>query len=119
MSEDGSVDGLKVGGTGELDLKGIKQGHKAGVQHVASPSRRPHGTHKLDVLHVLPVQLLATVIEALDKQIQAYQAVQDWAATRASCFCPLEGILEESTIETMWIGTRLTRGSLAHCHRCK
>lgn len=70
MSEDGGVDGLQVGGAGELNLKSVKQRHEAGVQHVASPSRRPHGTHKLDVFHVLPVELLATVIEPLDKQIQ-------------------------------------------------
>lgn len=65
MAKDGCVDGLQVGTAGELDLKGIKEGHKAGVQHVPGTPRWTHGPNELDVLHVLPVELLATVIEAL------------------------------------------------------
>ena len=65
VSQDGRVDCLQVDGAGKLDLKHIKEGHKAGVKHVPGTPRRTHGTHKLDVLHVLPVQLLAAVVEAL------------------------------------------------------
>lgn len=59
------VNCLQVAVAGELDLKDIKQRHKTGVQHVSGAPWRTHGTHKLDVLHVLPVQFLATIIEAL------------------------------------------------------
>lgn len=65
VCQNGCVDCLQVGGAGELDLKDIEKGYEAGVKHVPGASRRTHGTHKLDVLHVLPVQLLATVVEAL------------------------------------------------------
>ena len=65
MSKNGRVDGLQVGVAGKLDLVGIKERHKARVQHVPGTTRRAHGPNKLDVLHVLPVQLLPAVIEAL------------------------------------------------------
>ena len=63
--QDGRVDCLQVAVAGEVDLKDIKQRHKTGVQHVSGAPWRTHGTHKMDVLHVLPVQLLAAVVEAL------------------------------------------------------
>lgn len=65
VRQDGRVDCLQIGGAGELDLKHIKQRYKAGVKHVPGTPRRTHGTCKLDVLHVLPVQLLAAVIKPL------------------------------------------------------
>lgn len=65
MSKNGCVDGLQVGVAGKLDLVGIKERHEARVQHVPGTSRRAHGPNKLDVLYVLPVQLLPAVIEAL------------------------------------------------------
>ena len=65
MRQDGCVNCLQVDVAGELDLKHIKQRHKAGVQHVSGTPGRTHGSHKLYVLHVLPVQLLATVVEPL------------------------------------------------------
>lgn len=63
--QDRGVDCLQVAVAGELDLKHIKQRYKPGVQHVSGTPWRTHGTHELDVLHVLPVQLLAAIIEAL------------------------------------------------------
>lgn len=71
VCQNGCVDCLQVGGAGELDLKDIKQGHKAGVKHVSCASRRTHSSHKLNVLHVLPVQLLATVVEALQCLVES------------------------------------------------
>ncbi len=65
MSKNGCVNGLQVGVAGKLNLVGVKERHKTGVQHVPGTPRRAHGPDKLDVLHVLPVQLLSTVIEAL------------------------------------------------------
>ena len=65
MSKNGCVNGLQVGVAGKLDLIGIKERHKTGVQHVPGTPRWAHGPNKLDVFHVLPVQLLPTVIEAL------------------------------------------------------
>lgn len=75
MAQDGCVDGLQVVVAGELDLKGIKEGHKAGVQHVPGTPRWPHGPNELDVLHVLPVQLLAAVIEALQPTNLSHPAI--------------------------------------------
>lgn len=69
MRQDGSVYGLEVGSAGELDFKGVKQGDESGVQAVACSSRRSHGAHKLQVLHVLPVQLLAAIVQTLKKQV--------------------------------------------------
>jgi len=65
MSKNGCVNGLQVGVAGKLDLIGVKERHEARVQHVPGTPRRAHGPNKLDVLHVLPVQLLSTVIKAL------------------------------------------------------
>lgn len=67
VRQDGGVYGLQIGVAGELDLKDIKQGDKAGVKHIPGTPRRTHGTHKLDVLHVHPVQFLAAVIEPLEQ----------------------------------------------------
>lgn len=71
VCQNGCVDCLQIGGAGELDLKDIKEGHEAGVKHVSGAPRRTHGTHKLDVLHVFPVQLLATVVEALQCLVES------------------------------------------------
>lgn len=71
VCQDGRVDCLQITGAGELDLKHIKERHKAGVKHVPGTPRRTHGTHKLDVLHVLPVQLLAAIIESLQRDIES------------------------------------------------
>ena len=65
MSKNGCVNGLQVGVAGKLDLIGVKERHKARVQHVPGTPRRAHGPNKLDIFHVLPVQVLSTVIEAL------------------------------------------------------
>ena len=65
MSKNGCVNGLQVGVAGKLDLIGIKERHEARVQHVPGTPRRAHGPNKLDVFDILPVQLLSTVIEAL------------------------------------------------------
>lgn len=65
MSKNGCVNGLQVGVAGKLDLIGIKERHEARVQHVPGTPRRAHGPNKLDIFHILPVQLLSTVIEAL------------------------------------------------------